>query len=156
MDSAKKIKSRLDTLSAAFWFALAGAICYGAVLLGLGSAGEPGSGFILFWSGVILAALALVVLADSIRETGEARHELGSTSWPKVFLILAALVFYGLLLERLGFIFTSFLLLSFLLGISEEAKWPTVLSVAIAAALGSFALFDLWLQIRLPKGILGF
>jgi putative tricarboxylic transport membrane protein len=156
MDSAKKIRRKLDTVSAAFWFALAGAVCYGAVLLGLGTAGEPGSGFILFWSGVILAALSLVVLADSIRETGEARHEPGSISWPKVFLILAALVFYGLLLERLGFILTSFLLLSFLLGISEEAKWTTVLSVAIAAALASFALFDLWLQIRLPKGILGF
>jgi putative tricarboxylic transport membrane protein len=156
MDSAKRIKSRLDTLSAAFWFALAGAVCYGAVLLGLGSAAEPGSGFILFWSGAVLAALSLVVFADSIREAGEGRHELGSISWPKVFLILAALVFYGLLLERLGFILTSFLLLSFLLGTGEGAKWPTVLGVAIAAALGSFALFDLWLKIRLPQGVLGF
>jgi len=156
MDSAKKTNLRLDTVSAAFWFALAGAVCYGASLLGLGSAGEPGSGFILFWSGLILAVLSLVVLAESIRAAGETRHESGSISWPKVFLVLAALVLYGLLLERLGFILTSFLLLSFLLGISDEAKWPTVLTVATGAALGSFVLFDLWLQIRLPKGILEF
>jgi hypothetical protein len=59
-------------------------------------------------------------------------------------------------LERVGFILTTFLLLTLLLGISDEPKWPTVLALASGAALGSYALFDLWLQIRLPGGILGF
>lgn len=149
-------KRRLDTISAVFWFVLAGAVCYGASLLGLGGAGAPGSGFILFWSGLILAILSLVILANSFRAASETPHMLGSIRWPKVFLILGALVLYGLLLERVGFILTTFLLLTLLLGISDEAKWPTVLSLASGAALGSYALFDLWLQIRLPGGILGF
>jgi hypothetical protein len=58
--------------------------------------------------------------------------------------------------ERLGFVLTTFLLLSFLLGWIERANWTRSLGVATAAALGSFAIFELWLKIRLPKGIFGF
>jgi len=103
-----------------------------------------------------MAFLALIVLADSLREVSEERQEFSGTNWRKVFLVLAALVFYGLLLEKLGFVLTTFVLFSFLLWISAETKWLTLLAVASAAALGSYALFELWLQIRLPKGIFGF
>jgi hypothetical protein len=51
---------------------------------------------------------------------------------------------------------TTFLLLSFLLGWIEQASWTRSLGVAAVAALGSFAVFELWLKIRLPKGIVGF
>lgn len=156
MDWVKSISARVDAISAVFWFALSAAVCYGASLLGLGSASEPGSGFILFWSGVILGILSLAVLANSIRAGGDKPHDFGAIRWTKVFLVLSALVLYGLSLERLGFILTTFLLLSFLLSISDEAKWPAVLVVASSGALGSFALFDLWLHIRLPRGFLGF
>src|SRR5688500_7701071 len=142
MASVKKTRTRLDTVSAGFWFVLAIAVCYGATLLGLGRASEPGSGFILFWSGLILALLALLVLVDSLRQGEAKHHESGGISWPKVFLVLAVLVVYGLVLEKLGFIVTTFLLLSLLLGISGEAKWLTVLAVASGAALSTFALFD--------------
>jgi hypothetical protein len=46
--------------------------------------------------------------------------------------------------------------LSFLLTMSDETKWPSIFTVASAAAFISFAIFDLWLKIKLPKGILGF
>ena len=70
--------------------------------------------------------------------------------------MMVALLLYGFLLEKLGFILTTFGLLSFLLTMSDETKWPNIFTVAGAAAIGSFALFELWLKIRLPKGIFGF
>jgi Tripartite tricarboxylate transporter TctB family len=103
-----------------------------------------------------MAFLALTVLTDSLREVSGERQEFSGTNWRKVILVLAALVFYGLLLEKLGFVLTTFVLFSFLLWISAETKWLTLLAVASAAALGSYALFEIWLQIRLPKGIFGF
>lgn len=156
MDWVKTIEGRVDAISAVFWFALSGAVCYGASLLGLGSVSEPGSGFILFWSGVILALLSLVVFARSALTGGDKAHDFGAIRWPKVFFVLAVLVLYGLSLERLGFVLATFLLLSFLLSLSDEARWPAVLVAASGGALGSFALFDLWLHIRLPRGFLGF
>jgi hypothetical protein len=59
-------------------------------------------------------------------------------------------------LERLGFVLTTFLLLSFLLGLIEGTHWGKSFGVAGAAALGSYAIFELWLKIRLPHGIFGF
>ena len=102
-----------------------------------------------------MALLSLTVLAESLREVGKEGDEFSGTHWPKLFLVLAALILYGLFLEKLGFVLTTFLLFSFLLWISEETKWPMILTVAGAAALGSYALFELWLQVRLPKGIFG-
>ena len=156
MDSVKKTSRTLDIASALFWFALALFVCYRATLLGLGRASEPGSGFIFFWSGLFMACLSLAVLIGSLQGVVEERQGPIGTNWLKLFLVLTALVLYGLLLERLGFIATTFMLLIFLLRIDAETRWPAILAVASGAALSSFILFDLWLKIRLPKGIFGF
>ncbi len=97
-----------------------------------------------------------MLFTDSLREATAEAQEIKGTNWVKISLVLASLVLYALFLEKLGFVFTTFVLLSFLLGISEGKKWPRVLGVASAVALGSFAIFELWLRIRLPKGIFGF
>ncbi len=97
-----------------------------------------------------------MLFTGSLREVTAEAQEIKGTNWAKISLVLAALVLYALLLERLGFVLTTFVLLSFLLGASEGKNWPRLLAVASAAALASFAIFELWLKIRLPKGIFGF
>lgn len=151
-----RTRVRLDTGSALFWFASGLLVCYGAGRLGLGSVSDPGPGFIFFWSGLALALLSLMLFTNSLREAASEPQEIKGTNWPKISLILASLVLYAAFLERAGFVFTTFVLLSFLLGLSEGRKWLRILGIASAAALGSFALFELWLKIRLPKGPLGF
>ena len=97
-----------------------------------------------------------MVLVESLRSSEEIVQETGEMNWVKIALVLLSLVSYAFFLERLGFVLTTFVLLSFLLGWIELTNWPRSLGVASAAALGSFAIFELWLKIRLPKGILGF
>ena len=150
-------KTRFITVSVAlFWITLGLLVCYGATRLGVGTVTEPGSGFIFFWSGLILAVLSLMSLAESFGNDEQANPGIGALNWQKIVLVLLALVLYGFLLERLGFVLTTFLLLSFLLGWIEDAHWGKSLGVASAAALGSVAIFELWLKIRLPHGIFGF
>ena len=141
---------------ALFWVALGILVCYGATRLGLGSVTEPSSGLIFFWSGLILVILSFMVLAEGLHGTEEIVHETGEMNWVKIALVLLSLVLYAFFLERLGFVVTTFLLLSFLLGWIERTNWARSLGVASAAALGSFAIFEVWLKIRLPKGIFGF
>lgn len=145
-----------DTRSGLFWFSLGLLVCYGASRLGIGSVTDPGSGFIFFWSGLILTLLSLMLFAGSVREVTTEAQQIKGTNWTKISLVLASLVLYGFFLERLGFITASFILLSFLLRVGDGKKWPRIIAVAGAAAFGSFALFELWLKIRLPKGIFGF
>lgn len=150
-------KTKITVASVAlFWVALGILLCYGAIRLGVGSATEPGSGFIFFWSGLILAVLSLISVAESLRDGEEANPGIGVMNWRKIVLVLLALLLYAFLLERLGFVLTTFLLLNFLLALIEGAHWGKALGVASAAALGSFAVFELWLKIRLPHGIFGF
>ena len=130
--------------------------CYGATRLGLGSVTEPGAGFIFFWSGLILVLLSLVVLVDSIRSGEDMTGDMGKMNWAKIALILLSLGLYAYFLEKLGFVLTTFVLLSFLLGWIENTNWGRSLAVASAAALACYAIFELWLKIRLPKGIFGF
>ena len=150
-------KTRITAASSAlFWVVLGILVCYEATRLGLGTVTEPGSGFIFFWSGLILVLLSLVALAESLRGGADANAEISTINWRKVALVLLALLLYAFFLERLGFVLTTFLLLSFLLAFIEDTHWGSSLGVAGAAALGSFAIFELWLKIRLPHGIFGF
>jgi putative tricarboxylic transport membrane protein len=152
----KRIKFTAGAAVALFWVALGILVCYGATRLGLGSVTEPGSGFIFFWSGLILVIMSLVALAESRRGSDEGIPDIGETNWLKIALVLLSLLLYAFFLERLGFVMTTFVLLSFLLGLIEGTNWPRTFGVAGAAVLASVAIFELWLKIRLPKGIFGF
>lgn len=155
MDSVKKTKITFASV-ALFWVALGILLCYGATRLGVGSATEPGSGFIFFWSGLILVVLSLIAFAESLRNGEEVNPGMGAMNWRKIVLVLLALLSYAFFLEKLGFVLTTFVLLSFLLAMIEGKQWSKSLGVAGAAAGGSYAIFELWLKIRLPHGIFGF
>jgi putative tricarboxylic transport membrane protein len=152
----KKTNRTTVSAIALFWVALGILVCYGATQLGLGSVTEPGPGFIFFWSGLILVILSLMALAESLGSSEEIAEETGAMNWVKIGLVLLSLVLYAFFLERLGFVITTFVLLTFLLSWIERTNWAQSLGVATAAALGSFAIFELWLKIRLPRGIFGF
>jgi putative tricarboxylic transport membrane protein len=152
----KRIKTIAAGAGALFWVAAGLLASYGATRLGLGSVTEPGAGFIFFWSGVILVFLSLIVFAESIRSPADTAREMGEMNWAKIALVLLSLLLYAFFLERLGFILTTFVLVTFLLGCIEDINWFRSLGVASAAALASYAIFELWLKIRLPKGFFGF
>jgi putative tricarboxylic transport membrane protein len=152
----KRTKVTTAGATAIFWVVVGVLACYGAIQLGLGNITDPGAGFIFFWSGLILVVLSLVVLADSIRSTEPTIIEIGALNWTKIALILVSLSLYGFLLERLGFALTTFFLLSFLLGRIQAVTWGRSLATSVAATLACYGIFELWLKIRLPKGILGF
>ncbi len=150
-------KTKITFASVAlFWVALGILLCYGATRLGVGSATEPGSGFIFFWSGLILVVLSLIAFAESLRNGEEVNPGMGAMNWRKIVLVLLALLSYAFFLEKLGFVLTTFVLLSFLLALIEGKHWSKSLGVASAAVGGSYAIFELWLKIRLPHGIFGF
>ena len=152
----KRTKAIAASAGAVFWIAVGLLASYGATRLGVGSITDPGAGFIFFWSGLVLVVLSLVVFVDAVRSSEDAVRQLPEINWPKIVLVLFALLLYAFFLEKLGFVLTTFVLMSFLLGCIQGAGWFQSFAVAGAAALTSYAMFELWLKIRLPKGIFGF
>ncbi len=150
---------KLDIESSIFWLVISGYVCVRSTKLGLGNVHNPGPGFLFFWSGVVLGVLSIIVMCTSLRKMKEDAqdHEMpfGNVNWPKVISVIGSLMVYGLIIEWLGFLISTILLMGFLLSSIEAKKWYIVIGVSLATAFLSYALFELWLHTRLPKGILG-
>lgn len=134
--------------------------------LGLGDLHEPGSGFILFWVGAIMAALSVLlagsaVLAGAGGRSGDAPAA-GDTAgdtpfgerWRRVPLVLALLLVYCALLETVGFIPMTALLLLVLLRTVEPQSWLKAVAYSVAITLIVYVLFGIGLGTQFPAGLL--
>lgn len=138
---------------------LAGFICWGSTLLPYGNIHNPGPGFFPLWLGIILGGLSIGLLLQAARRKEGARV-LGDilaekVRWPKVLFVLIALVLYGCLMNILGFLIVTFLLMAFLLRFIEPQPWRSVVGWTLVGSLGSYLVFEVWMKLRLPKGFLG-
>jgi multidrug transporter EmrE-like cation transporter len=126
--------------------------------LPFGSFATPGAGFLPFSVGVLMFLLSLILFIQSFSSKEEERRK---ALWAKggtgrVLLILLSLVLYGLFLEKLGFILTTFLLMGFLLLAIGKVRKSVVVLLSLISSLGCYGVFQVWLNVQLPKGIFGF
>jgi len=143
-----------DLLSGAFCLACAIGLCYRSGQLGLGRMSDPGPGFTIFLAAAALALLSLVLVLSSLwRRNSDAERAPDAVRWDKIALILFSLVVYGLVLRRVGFVIATFLLVVFFLKVLERKKWHVALLVGVGMAVGTYTVFEWWLQARLPAGV---
>jgi hypothetical protein len=90
------------------------------------------------------------------RKGGRWKPVMKGLDWGKAFLVMGALTAYALLLSRLGFIICTALFVGFMLRVVKPQGWPVVIAGGVLAALGTYGIFELWLQAQLPRGPLGF
>jgi putative tricarboxylic transport membrane protein len=124
--------------------------------LGLGGLRNPGPGLMPFLLGFFLCIISFYFLLTFLYRKGEregpAEAEQGRVySW-RLWLVLASLFAYALLLEPLGFPITTLLILIVLFR-SMNNRWASVLLASCVTVLVSYLIFT-YLGIRFPKGIL--
>jgi putative tricarboxylic transport membrane protein len=135
------------------WLAFGTFIAYQGYQLGLGEAREPGSGFAIFWLGLMTAAFSLSILYSALKEGSEDLASLwAGTRWQKVLLIIVLLLVFGFLFDRIGFILCSLVLLLVLFRIVDPVPWPTALLVSFGATFGIWYSLNKLLLIQLPNG----
>lgn len=147
-----------DQFSSLVWFVGGIIIALWSLKYGFGSFSEPGVGFITFFAGAILASLSLFLFFASFREqkiSGFLWNLWANLDIKKVLYVLLLLVAYTILLRSLGFSLCTFLLLFFLFRIKGAYGLLTILLVSFSVTAGSYLLFQVWLQVQLPRGILG-
>ena len=150
---------KADRISGVFWLVFAVFISVQSYRLGLGTLHKPGPGFLFFWTGIILAIMALIVLvrAWSGKKTEEPGIPIfGTQNTRKIFLVLVSLFLYAIFMEPIGFIPVTLLLFVFLLGIIEKKKWFYTIFVSGAVTVAAYLIFETWLRSQLPKGLLDF
>jgi putative tricarboxylic transport membrane protein len=147
-----------DQRSSLFWLAIGLAITVYSGKYGLGSLSSPGPGFLPFLSGLAIAGLALVVFFQqfSKRDREKVTDLWQKGNWLTMLMVMGSLVIYTLLLNFIGFLLDTFLLIAFLLRVMEPMSWNKCMVGALGAAGASYVIFQLWLKAQLPTGFLGF
>ena len=150
-----------DVIASLAWLAVGCLFCVPAFRYTLFRGAVPGPGFFPFCAGIILVGLSLVALLKALRagRPDDRKADAGFFPRPdsrkKLLFALGALLAYWLTLERLGFLIATFLFLVFLLRSIEPRKWAVALGTAFLATTLSYALFNVWLRVQLPRGLLG-
>jgi len=151
---------KADRASSLCWLAVGGISIYGSIHLGLGTLGEPGSGFLSFLAGCFICLMALIIfLRALIRDRGlQVKTSLlwEGTNWRRPIAIGLLTLGYILALERIGFLLTSFLLLLVIFRGVEKLSWRKSLLIPVSTLGLSYLLFHIFLKAALPRGVLGF
>jgi putative tricarboxylic transport membrane protein len=126
--------------------------------LGLGTLHKPGSGFISFWSGIILGILTIMMLIQNIwfDKADRAEEKKEKIHWRTVILALVSLFICILIFEPLGFIISTTLFVGFLFKGIEKKGWFATILASLLMTFASYYIFKVLLQAELPKGIFGF
>jgi|MudIll2142460700_1097286.scaffolds.fasta_scaffold337210_2 putative tricarboxylic transport membrane protein len=139
-----------------FWLALSIVICVLALRLGIGTLHTPGPGFLLFWSGILLGILAIILrLLDysKKKDRGRTIDLWKGLKWHKVISVAIAMSIYILLLHRIGYLIMTFGLLVFLFRIVERSKPGAEVVFALITVITTYLLFYVWLDVQLPRGL---
>jgi len=121
--------------------------------LGVGSLQAPGPGFMGFLVSILLVILSLIIL---IQESKRGSGEKASFGWEnlfKPFIITVALCIYALIFDTLGFLLSSFILMTVMLLISNPKKWYYHMLVAFIIVNVSYLVLCKLLRVVFPVGI---
>jgi len=145
-----------DKWSSLVWLGIAIFICVGSLRLSLGEFHNPGPGFLSFYAGLILGALAVVIHLQSGK--GRPADKKDKPIWAsrqrgfKMVLTVLALLAYAVIMNYLGFLVSTFIFMAFLLRVIEPQRWTVALFGSFVASMAFYFLFELGLQSQLPKG----
>ena len=130
-----------------------------AVQLDYWSRFGPGPGFIPLWSSIIIVAGGLLLLGHALRRPKAAKRPKDPEKVKRLTAVAAVAflsIVAALLMDYLGFTVAMFLFMVVMVGGVGRHKWyVTITTAAIVAATFYFG-FSKWLQVPLPKGIVGF
>jgi putative tricarboxylic transport membrane protein len=145
-----------DRVSTIFLLGFALFICVESYRLGPGTFSQPGPGFLPLGSGLVIGAFALLLLAGVGRKKNASPDlPAGRIAWKKVGTILASLAAYAALLNLLGFHLINLLWLGIICRGMGRMGWPAALAVSLGSTFGAYLLFEYYLSIRFPRGVLG-
>ena len=150
----KALRLRLETIFVFFLLVAGLAICVIAWGYGFGNLAHPGPGLFPFFIGAAIGIFAFFILMAELRSrvSKSLLDRAGATT-----LILMTLTFclWILAMPLLGYVIVTLVATYAFCKVLKLEGWRKPLAVSAGTALFVYLLFDYWLYIDLPRGILG-
>ena len=142
-----------------FWTGLIGLalglfVIRSGLKLKLGSINDPGSGYVLFYTGILMCLFSISIAIAAVTEGGPtfgSRWE--GARWNRPVVIIASLIAYAIALDQLGFLISTIPLLLILLRAIDPVRWTLAVPLAVLAPVGVWWVLKHALLIQLPSGI---
>ena len=148
-----------DKLSSLLLLIFSVLVCMGSFGYSIGTLHKPGPGFFPFWGGIILGLLSFLnflrVTIKRKKGTEKGESVTPGKRWKNIILTLVALFAYPSFLPVIGFVPTTFLFIVVLLRFVGFIRWSIVLRMTIGVTIMSYFIFQYWLKMQFPIGILG-
>ena len=148
----------LELASSLFWLLVSLVFIAASVHLGTGSVHNPGMGFITFWAAGILGVLSLALFVKALfeKEVSSPDEPLFGKTWPRAVIVLTLLIVYSVFMPKLGYLISTFVLMSLLFWILEKGKIGFVFLYAALSTFVTYQVFSKWLNCQFPDGFFGF
>lgn len=125
---------------------------WGALEYSLGTLAQPGPGLFPLFIGFLLLLSSIGSLISHLSAPVEGRLEFPKRKeLGRVLAVVGGTVAYVVLLPIIGHILGSILTVFIVLHSMGLPSWGLKIGLAIAVSLGSFYLFDIILQVPLPR-----
>jgi hypothetical protein len=147
-----------DQGSSLFWMLFSIYVLIESFRIGIGSLQNPGMGFSSFGASGLLGILSLVLFFQaSLKQVSTRGGSLfADIQWKRIVFILIMLVIYSKVMPLLGYVISTFLLMTFLFWILERKKMWQVFLLSIVTTILTYFVFSKWLNCQFPNGPLGF
>ena len=154
MSDQSNVKFRLN--NSELWggligLALGAFVIWSGLKLKLGTINDPGAGFVLFYTGILMCLFAASIIIGALTEGGPTfGSRWVNTRWTKPLLVIVCLIAFSFALDPLGFLLSS---IPLLLRLVDPVRWPLAIPIALLVPLGMWWVLKRLLLIQLPSGI---
>jgi putative tricarboxylic transport membrane protein len=148
----------LDQTSSLFWLLVSLSVFIESLRLGIGTLHNPGRGFLTLGASGILGILSLILFLQATLRKKELKAApfFAGPLWRRILLVVIVLVVYSWVMPVLGYLISTFLLMSSLFLILERKKIVFVFVSSILATFVTYFVFSKWLNCQFPYGLFGF
>ncbi|SNS56118.1 Tripartite tricarboxylate transporter TctB family protein [Noviherbaspirillum humi] len=144
-----RIKNQKDFWAGIMFLAFGAFFSGFGVTYNIGTAARMGPGYFPTMLGVLLMILGIVVSIGGTSKNAP-EEKVAKFDWPILFLILGAVVLFGILLPILGLVVSLVLLVIISSYASHEFKWVAAILNAVVLTIMSYVVFAWALKLQFP------
>lgn len=128
-------------------------IIHAVVAIGFGSLRSPQAGLFPFISGILILIADITVMFQKSKENEPAFEN--KSQIRKFLYMVIVFVAWIVAMPILGYVVVSFLVIILIAKIMKLEGWVKPVLLAAGSSILIYVMFDYWLYIDLPRGILG-